>query len=698
MKSRYVAVGIIVSIFLSILTSFAAFEKFEVDRVNSIGHTQYAQHFYIPNDFSGDSDKTLKLFHSLSSKYSVSILKSYEEFKDDHYVVAYAGVFSQSTFPIEQLRLISGTFINNTDDFLSTEHTDNPQQVGRLFNFAGLNHFKIISLDSYISANKPLSGSYIVSSSRPYDYDELLDTLTRELNISKNQLLSPVAGKSISYNHVVIQFSLILGITLMSCGLSMLSYTVTHAHAIAKLKLMGWSSLSIWGKMIRTPFLSAFLFSLLSIIVAFVFHQYVSLSFILLMIGSQFVTYAMCFLISLVSYMTMSHVPAIASIKRKVSFRVIYNLAFVIKLLFMMAIFTAIVSILPHFDMGLKQFLSQSQWREYKSYYIVKDHKLTSTEISDLNNQTFENAKKYAENYDVMVQQFHALYALNWGANRMIVNNNWLTSQDIRDINDQLIHIDEQEQDRVILVPESKQSQLTDILKEEKEFLLSWQNMNQQRFKETPKGNRLKYILYKDTKEFFNLQSNPDYASYIQSPIFHVITSANALFAEKSYWGEGLRPVLFFPITHEESSNLRHYLEESTLSDSRISIDTLESTFYAQLSKQGIAFSIMCAAIGTVFLLSSCSTYILIKVMLATKEKQMAIKRLLGWSAIYRHGVLSNLILALDVIFPLVTIIITRGVTALAIALIISSLDVIIYSMMFSHFDHKNLIATLKEC
>ncbi|MDR0500577.1 MAG: hypothetical protein LBG97_04955 [Coriobacteriales bacterium] len=461
---------LMISIVLSAVFCAGAYSSQDKERLLYIGKTDFSRDIIL-GELPQSTDDTLNFLQGLSNEYQVSIVKKILQ-RGNIPENIYAGIFCESTFPMEQLGITGGSFIKAEDEFLASYDSGNPKQVGTLFVFGNDHRFTVKSLAAQWAEEGSIAGEYRIVSNRSYDYGAFLNKIATYFGVERDDLL-PVGGGGY-YSGAFIEFAIIaIGLLALLFALAASTVPLFQSKQIGAKKLLGWQDGHIWMSYIRwMPTLAlitiaitdaVLLWSLASFSQAFVINLGIIHVIILLVF----------FGLSLIMPMLARQVNVSQLLKQAVASRLSVAVACILKLCFIAVFCMSAASMLPLITVAVDRYQAVAPWLPYSDYYVINSYKLNNespfspklraamggmyeTLNNDFNVLYIEGNDYFKENnpFFTGTQNFQSLD----------VNPNYLKQFPLQGADGKVITVSEDDTRLIVLIPQSLVNSSEDII------------------------------------------------------------------------------------------------------------------------------------------------------------------------------------------------------------------------------------------
>lgn len=676
--------------------------------------------FYV-KDAAVSPDQALAIFQKVAQTYDVSVEKVTkgitEESGNKYQNQLYSGVFSPDSYPVGQLQITKGDFPQTPDEFLATYTTGTPEQSGTLYDFAANDHIQVGSLQAYYQEKGLVDGNYRLVSTKPFNNVSAINDIASAFNQSSEALLHPTTLEATLANPYL-PFVVGAGVLmLLVFALLMASIPILHMKVVGVQKLLGWSSRQIWAASLKVLPLVALLGAALTDVILLLLIKEYSASFLIDLVGVEIAVFVLLMALASISFLIIKGYKTDAILKQSVSSSAPRVPAFVLKAAFVVFLAFFAIFVGPTINQTLQAYYAQQQWAKYGSYEVLSTTQPTSDDIDSIAAGDNRMTDKFAALYSLFNDSFHGMYIassdypcmdpnsppLPGSFQTMTVNPNYLKTFPLQDSAGQPISVDESQAKRVVLVPQSRASEAASIGKKVCDSLQSLNEgfLQHGGAEESMPTYQVETIIYKDTHPFFSFddQVGKDTGYLLTSPVFSVITDANATPAEKSNLAKtGLNTPFKFNLDSAGLARLQKQIMQTPLAANQPKFDTLENLTAEQITNTQNSMNFFLLTYGIVFVVNLVANFFLFSVVVLAKRKLLYVEKLQGLSLLYRFkGVLLTYGILYVVGFAFVALYTFASFWSLMLFASIVVLDALISFLIMRYLETRNTTLQLKE-
>lgn len=540
--------------------------------------------FIIPDDAINLNIEHMEVLKSLAKKNNVNIARSisyYDNNKDisihEEYVFLSTDSSLYSNIDIKFGRELLYKDMLNKDLFISTNNTNNENQIGIISDF-GSNHYYSIYVIDRVLDNYKYPGIYKLEAKSKNNYYNFLNDYVNYINDYikdfsyknkqefkiedgfkiDNYLIDKSTDNFNGQENITIKnsnkniFQLISFIIIL---LSLIYYLFYNSKEISVLKLNGYSTYHISYKIFIESFNIISLLSFLIILIAMFFVKDNNFEFYKKVIFDIFLNYVLLLIILfLISLIYIKKINITYSVKGQNSTLLIFIINSAIKVVISIVILITLTNIWTNLNLLKLKEKNLANWEivsDYAVFYPIKvgDDKDSITAGNyPLDLPTYELYPYLNKNMEsIYINSFqYTQNILNAEKDKkdiiktIKINPNYLKKFPVYDENSNLISIDENIEESIFLIPEQykdkEEYNLNYFLNERKRF---HDNLHVDYYNYAPKENskKVKFIYTKKNQDIFSINPNvfPNNNNLIKDPIIQVLTEANSLVPDRTY-------------------------------------------------------------------------------------------------------------------------------------------------------------------
>lgn len=701
-------IALVVFVLLSGLAWYSLYDYNDAQRLQQLDHTTYGTTFYLSGT-QASKDDALRFFQRLSSDEGVSIDKVTAGLTDSAPSTVYSGVFYEDSFPVDQLRLESGRFPSDVDEFAASRESGDPHQVGTLFDFANNSPVTLQSLEAYFNKGGAVDGTYRIVSTRPIDTNAVLASIGGFFHIDTQSLLHRTMGQQTMVGAILPLSLFLIVLTVLVFVLLAIAYPISIARTIGIQKLLGWSNGDLWKAALgRTPRIAALSIVAVDAALLLIISP-TDAMFAFSLVGIQLVAVALLVGASSVSLAVTRRLGAADMLKGLYPMKAPLVLGFILKG-FMIATTTVLIAfIAPLFGDSLKNYSAQSAWQDNGQWYVMSRGASTAEDFESIAADDGRTEQAYGALYPLLNDTYQGVYAQGadappggqYGYPHMIVNPNYLSQFPVYDQDGNQIAISEDEAARVVLVPASRADQAQAIADKELKIAQSGQEAAKRHQGGTAEApHDVRAIIYRDDKPIFSFNTNAGASTgyYLDSPVFSIITEANIIDYER--WNlmvDGADSPMKLSLNPRQKDDLEAYLADHGFADNHLTYVTLSDSLSEQFSLALSALGMSAAFLGAIFLVSTSADFFLAVVIVLAKRRLVAVERFLGYRFRDRYAREGVVLLVMYLLATVVVLAMSKSLLPVALVLVLLVLNAGIFAFFVGMREKKSFSDQLKE-
>lgn len=709
MLKNMTKIALLLIVGLASLAWYSVYDYNDTQRLDNLDVTPYTTTIYL-NKTNDNSSTALQFFESLSKKYQLSVDKVTASSENGLLSKVYAGVFNPATYPLGQLQLIAGHFINNPDDIVASYATGSPHQVGSLFAFSATYPVKVLSLSSYYNQGGSVDGVYRLVSTQPINHDAL-QAVSEFFHIDEHTLLTPTVMQSVGMG-ALFPLSIFMIILLsIAFVLLALAYPVSIANDIGVKKMLGWSSGGIWKSILGIwPFIVAILAIVADGIAVLVLNAAYR-PFIASLFGIQIGILVLFVGVSTISIAITHQLSVSNMLKGIYPMKLPLVCGFILKA-FMIIITAVIVGVAgAPLQEVLRQHAAQSLWQAQGDLSVMTKPVLTTADAESMVSGNSQAMDPFASLYPLFNDTYHGIYvtsakedpdqAGNPGHYDMTVNPNYLARFPLCDTQGKEIVIPETETDRILLVPQSLAQSAPALAKQSLAIAQQGQALAQKNGESTQAPPQdIKTIIYKDDQPLFSfsLTAGADSGYLIKDPVISVITEKNSIFFELSNIAVGgIQSPMKLPLSPTQTTDLETYLAQHGFADYHLKFVTLANALAEQAAASNGALGLFGSIIAGLLIVSVVVDLFLAVVIIIARKKVMVVQRCLGYSLFTRYHREAAVFVVLYVVAVLIVLFQAHNLISLILMLCLFIFDIAAFLLIATIKERKSIHDQLQE-
>ncbi|GAA0303096.1 bacteriocin-associated integral membrane protein [Gracilibacillus halotolerans] len=524
----------------------------------------YTYEFEIPNDFLNSDPKHLEGLKEVALKNQVNIIRTVSHYDNrtentltDAYLYLTTDTRLYEHVKITEGRILQPNDMDSQDFFISTKPKNSEKQKGVIRNFGGNNTYSIHVIDRLIH-NYTYSGNYRIEAESQEHYNQFIADYVSYINHTTGEDFSKEMYTTITRSNQI-EFNQALDIELISIFLisifllTFLFYLVTRTKELAVMKLNGYSNMAVSWKIFILFFTKIFTISSIILIPWMFFIEDIHVEFIQQVYVTNFIIFVVLFVILTgLSFLYSKNISIESAIKGNKPIGIIALINMIGKIAISIVMLVIAVSLISNLEEMNRKQNSLENWSDFYMYGVFHPVK-SGEDIHAIRNGEYPLDLPTYELYSYLNQEFKALYidsdiyteesleanAGNSHIRYITVNPNYLAAYPIVDTEENPIHISENVEHTVLLVPEQYKDKEDTNVHYFTSMREDFYTLHNELYNRTDKAKSIEIeIIYtKEDQEIFSMNPNvmPDNNNMIVDPIVQVITEANALVPDTHY-------------------------------------------------------------------------------------------------------------------------------------------------------------------
>ncbi|MCZ0704573.1 bacteriocin-associated integral membrane protein [Natronobacillus azotifigens] len=724
---RFISLFMIVMFLVIFAANYFSYQTESYQTLLSASDT-YTFEFKVPEDIINADPKNIDSLKAAAKKNKVNIIRTFsyhDNAKNESYTEEYLWLTTDTRL-FQQMRITDGEVLTHddmpdTEKFMSTNHTNNVNQVGVIANFGGRGNYSISIID-HITSNYRYSGSYQVEADSVEQYNLFVQDYVNYINESSGEEFTPdMYQDNIDEERIISQevFDILIFILffLVIMFLTFLYDLISQTKAISVMKLNGHPRIFISYQVFIKFFSINFLVSQILIVPFLFFIKDNSFAFVYKVYLTNFLLYfSLLCVLTFISYVYTSMIKTTYCINGKKPIGVITFLNSIFKLIVSTIIIVIVVSIISDLTLIQQKQAALNNWAETADLGVF--HPVKSGEDAAL-----IRAGEYPLDipsyfmYPELNQKFEAIYInsdlyttdsleVNLGNDyikSITVNPNYLINYPLYDSEGQQIEINESMEETVFLVPEQyrdKEEQNKDYFGSARErFHRLHQELYQQNNKH--KSKEVTFIYTKTGQEVFSLNTNvmPNHYNIIVDPIIQVITESNALVPDTFYTSTSNQTLFIRLIetdTEKTYEKLLPILQEYSLDDNFPYLIRINDLILSEINTLKEEIYVTITILLSLILLLVITLIQYIYLIFQRHRYEFFVKKTFGQSFLNKY----HKILLVSIFINIIEFIICLSIIETAfyhIFLIKIVIEFAIIITMINYFEKQNTVNMLKE-
>lgn len=612
----------------------------------------------------------------ITQRYRLTAIKTDVIYDREKSTIVKAILPGEKSSAIHQLPLVSGRPLDPDpgENFLSTRSTDNPHQVGQLFDLFADDIVEIRGLESWLKTRKTAEGNYWFITTKPItDRDSLQSEIFTSLGGVDPKTKNPLGAQGTRGESIAVALAPpFLAISLVLIAYISVFYFFTQIRRIGVMKLNGWTATDIWrnlfGPIIKISVSAA---AFIDISLSVWYLGSLTRSFILGLIAAQVTGVLLILAVGTVMAILIQRYRVSGMLKNQQSFRLLRFFGYFFKMAFCLALMGMVANISQNFTSTLARQNDLATWNSVAEYRTITSFAIghdgqslegNSTKLDDDLTTFFWDAHEklgalYIQSNEVDSSFFSAQDSpggAGWfdpsrvpdsfRRDRLLVSPSYLTQQQILDENGQPFDPSAEATHNLILLPSSQREDAEAV-----RALVEAEDLQRQVRRLQRQGRNISSLdgltptpvktgFYRPQGKLFTFSWKDGLAGnfYLEDPILQVITKQTEI-GEFSI-GRLDTPIKIPPKEPAEfDTTIEELLARHHLTDNQLRFVRIAD--YLAEENQSIAGTLSVLTFIGVLLAIMCiiTSRFLITALVESKKKQLFVLKYLGHRVVDRY-------------------------------------------------------------
>lgn len=492
----------------------------------------------MPNEIKSKNPKqVIEILKKTLDDYGANIYYSrLEEFKDNNEKNINYVYFNNLNY-FNNLKFSNGRGFSlnekNSDNFLSTEKTNNPKQIGQIASFGEKTNLEVYTLSKLLEEKLPLNGYYYVQLNKGEDINSFINDLEKNLNIkgiTVNEIKNESYGSYFSQEWYIV-------LALYFLALLTILYDILKSYKkIGVEKMLGFSKTSIWLNKVKEIVVIQIIVQVIVTVVLsmmkFKYYNYYVEKFLIQLFFVYLIELIVLFIAISIPYLYIYRIKISDMIKNKQPNKAIIIFNSTIKSILIIVFFVILNFSVSNFKELKKVYeVNYGKWAETKDYAMITDYdNLPQGEIDEKKDKemyTYFNKKGAIFADFTEFEPFTRKIRLEEGkapykTDNIWVNPNYLEKNKVYDVNGNEVKISEEEKETVVLIPDKYKSL-------EKDIIEYYKYQNKGSMDLMKQQQKIKIIWIKSGQNLFSytLDINPEKGNMVKDSFINVVTENN---------------------------------------------------------------------------------------------------------------------------------------------------------------------------
>lgn len=689
---KIVSICLFIVTLLSFLITVNFYRSKDYEQITKMGQTNNSFNIYIQNSHLTPQEE-IDLFKYLSHKYKVSFILT----TTGHNSTIEKSVIANQNFPAESFRLKTVKF-SNKNRFYASYQTKNRNQAGTIPTFFQKNRVILQTLSSYYkNGQKNIDGVYTIILTKS-NKDKLLKELSVSLNQSVTKLLTPTKNLYVEYaNKQLYTLVLAIFICILVFILVNIYLPISQINIIGVQKLNGWSNLAVFNELTKLGSITIFLTSIILDFISLIAFSYRPRGFILTCLLSQIIILLLFYLSNIFTFLVIKRMSIADLLHERYHFNFGVIITYFLKIL--MAITTTIILFM--ISDGLNSLIKE---RNIQTEWNQEGNILTLDSISSSTNSNEDESEKIIYEWYKQLSKNKGIYYINSSTYNIndvlpdkapIISNLKQKKLHLMMVNDNFLkekYSDLNTDNADFLVPVSLRNSKTKYILQ----CIKYNELSEQKQKKLKPQNipiKIKYY----SQSLSPITYNPGIKKIFHNPIFEIVKTDNMSQLEiMMLMNTGKNSAIKIENTAYNRQKIKTLSENSKIKDLNLKFTTLRSLLAANVNDVENSLRSLFMVLLLVIILNIFTTTFLIFCIISDKQKELAVKRLLGFKRIdcYKYEFLFLLILGL--IENITLVFLKTNYIIIVMLVIITILDILIFYLIAGYLENKKVTFLLK--
>ncbi len=715
---------------------------------NNWGQSTNSQKVYLKNTGMVGSDLYL-LLTTLADEVNVNIIKTdYLNLENIETTIKSVYIGDRDDMILQPNDMISGNILTQEDNhdnyFLSSKELSDPLCKGRIFDFLNDDYVEIWTLHRFMSERGSLDGDYVVRSSDVQSIQNFIEELSERSGISMDNL---TVQKTFSVMEAsTMELISIVGIvsSLLIFALLCIFYAVNSSKKIGILKLVGFNNIHIWSTFISDILGVIAMFTIILDIMYLWLLENNTSNFMFSLIKIEIIILLLLLMTSSLIYWIIKRNRISNLVKNKQSVKHVIMLTYGIKCFILFILVFLSTGIGTGLTLAIDEYRKMKDWEAISEWGVLVNIEVGNDSASIRQGATLLD-KDFAEFYSYLNEQgaiyarasefpphvrFKTKYNKQTGSygyadyfdptivpqsytlTTLNINPNYLKAYPVLDNNGEAISVEETEE-RLILIPESKQSERT-IIEElyKAKYIAALKSVENRHgiYNDDIPNVQIRSILYKeDKKGYFAFSTDYEHQKYVvHNPIFEVLTENNMTLLEKSIIQEqGINAPLKVNLQNKTSKEFNSELPFITsnyrLDDNHLKYMSIKEVFATEINQIKNVCKQYIIGLIFIFLVMVLVTGYLSKLLIQAKKQKYCIQKLYGYSFIDRYQSVLFISVTMNFVISILAALlapqlmqIELSVFSILIILLLLCLDILSVGVFIKNYENKSVAQMVK--
>lgn len=681
---KIISLCVFITTALSFLLIINFYQTQDISDTLAMGQTSNSINIYI-NGSKIDGQTEVAFFKYLSKKYNASFVLTNQD------KVVYKSVITHNSTDLAESFRLNRLSFNSNKDFYASYHTANPHQIGKIPVFYSKNKLIVQPLERYFTKTKNVDGMYTISNFT--NKEKLLAELSNFYQIPIKTLLTPSQGYKVSYfNKELIIMVIALLVTVLIFILVNIYLPMSNISNIGIEKLNGWGNLSIFWDLIKPGFYTIAISSFVMDLSLFLLFSYRPAHLLITELSVQLIIIALYLLANVFAFLLIRKMSISDLLQNRYHFNFGVVAAFILKIIISLLAIFLLFNLSNSYQKLNKQYAIQQTWKKEGKLLI-----LNSVQSGTNNNQVFNSwYKEMRRNngvYYINSSLIDTATIMNNNHNQKIHANQTIKLMTVNRnfIHDYLPELKDMAKNDFLVPSKLNTPYLEKVLMKKRYDDLS--STQQKKFSKIKKS-----ISIKSYHQTLNLISyNPTLERSFINPVIEIIDDDQLNQMQQLMLANtDVNSVLKIVDNQNNRQKITQLNQDPRYKPLGLKFIKLRSVLANVADDFHQQFRIFFGIIVLTTVISIFTTLFLSLCVIYDRQKELAVKRLLGYRRVdsYKYEFAFLLVLAL---IELISLLILQATPfALLLALGLAGLDMVIFYLLVGYLEKKNLVQLLK--
>lgn len=599
----------------------------------------------------------------------------------------------------------SGTIPKNNEQYIATYQTDDPKQTGIIADLFDDDPRQFQTLFRYWQ-KYPDSGEGLYFLCCPAENEnEVLSKLAAALDTTVEQLRNINSFKQYDQGPIKIMIAgmVLLGLLFV---LMCLFYPVSQIKKIGIYKLLGFSEIKIWARLLAPVFAAGSAIAILNIFMQFIFISGITLSYIGQSCLWQFGMLMGCIVLSTTAMQIIHQYTLHSILNGNQHGKVIYGISLILKLTTFILFIVLVPSLIVLFQTLWYQVQATSAFEKSENEMTIEQYDFVGNEfqqklngndviakkmkdffieVEDIANARYINSILYDRSYFQGIHKsvptdFESIIVMNVNKNELDLYSSWF---------EQPVESYFQTEGLTILIPDTMNDEIRDLVIDSVKYPWDIQKREIKTSVVTYEANNLPVF----TQNM--LLVNQGYI-FVEDPVF-VCLNHSVPEAWIGLDNQALSNPIRIDETEKNKQAIKTALHKAGLKENNVKFASIyDAVFKTVIDGMKKSSLLIASAVGFLFLVDLFASYYLTLIVLSVRKKEVFVKKILGYSfwSRYQNEWVNEIVIGTIGICALIFM--RQSVFGFVIYAVLLFLDGVVMSILIQNQENKTLSLILK--